>query len=40
MALKTCAAISTTALRAERWVRTTFPPFDVDAKAQVAAVSN
>jgi hypothetical protein len=34
MALKTCAAMTTTALRAERWVRATFPPLDVDAKAQ------
>jgi hypothetical protein len=40
MALKTCAVMTTTALRAERWVRATFPPVDVDAKAQAAAVSN
>ena len=40
MALKTCAAITTTALRAEQWVRATFPPLDVDAKAQAASVSN
>jgi hypothetical protein len=40
MALKTCEAMTTTALRAERWVRATFPPLDVDAKAQGAGVSN